>query len=430
MGFYESDRVAEGLWAHQGNGQNGVGRWDGSPFVLLADAGARRVLYADGVNAAFRSFLAEPRATPLPPRRISRDWWLVVAIAVGSLVEIVFRNDVLWPPVAVLLAIATATAMLFRRTHPLGAVAVVFGFFIVIDVAALGVGNGPVGFYTSGFILVLSYSLFRWGSGREAAGGLMFMLVLFALGLTLDYTGIGDAIAAGIFFLFPAALATTVRYRTTSRARERDQIRFREREQLARELHDTVAHHVAAIAIQAQAGRTVAASDPETAVQTLQVIEEEASRTLAEMRVIVGMLREDSEVDLTPLPGVADLKRLAGAKGNGPLVEVRLEGDLERLEPALGAAVYRLAQESITNAVRHARNATKVDVSVVAHDGGVILTVTDDGDLVAADRVVNGYGLLGMQERTSLLGGTLEAGPAPGRGWTVKAELPRSEPSQ
>ena len=358
-----------------------------------------------------------------------RDWALVAAIAVGSLVEIIVRNDVSWPAIAVLLSTTLAVAILFRRTQPFRAVAWVFGLFIVIDVAALVFGDGQVGFYTSGFILILSYALFRWGSGREAAGGLVFMLVVFALGLMLDYTGIGDAIAAGIFFLFPAALGTTLRYRSTSRARERDQIRFREREQLARELHDTVAHHVSAIAIQAQAGRTVAASDPATAIQTLQVIEEEASRTLAEMRVIVGMLREDSEVDLSPLPGLADIRRLAGVRGDGPHVDVHLEGDLHSLEPSLGAAVYRLAQESITNAVRHARNATKVDVVVCGHDGGVTLTVSDDGDPVSADRVGHGYGLLGMQERTTLLGGTLDTGPTPGGGWTVRAELPRSDPN-
>lgn len=359
-----------------------------------------------------------------------RDWVLVMAVVVGSLIEIVVGDDIMWPPVAVLLSIATALAMLFRRTYPFGALAWVFGLFIVFDIASLMSGGGQVGFYSSGFILVLSYSLFRWGSGREAAAGLMFMLVAFALGLALDYTGTGDAIGAGIFFLFPAALGTTVRYRTTSRVRERDQIRFLEREQLARELHDTVAHHVSAIAIQAQAGRTIAVADPAAAIDTLRVIEREASRTLAEMRLIVGMLREDDEVDLTPLPGVSDIEGLAGVTGDGPQVDVRLDGDLEGLEPSLAAAVYRLAQESITNALRHARNATRVDVAVSGYDRGVKLIVSDDGDPVAVDRVMAGYGLLGMQERTSLLGGTLETGPAPGGGWTVKVELPRSEPNR
>ena len=117
--------------------------------------------------------------------------------------------------------------------------------------------------------------------------------------------------SAIVFLLFPAALGASVRYRTTSRLRELDQVKLREREQLARELHDTVAHHVSAIAIRAQAGRVVAASHPDAAVDALEVIEEEASRTLAEMRSMVGALREDEEPELAPQRGVADIERLA-----------------------------------------------------------------------------------------------------------------------
>lgn len=88
------------------------------------------------------------------------------------------------------------------------------------------------------------------------------------------------------------------------------------------------------------------------------------------------------------------------------------------------AAAYRIAQESLTNAVRHARNATRVDIRVVAANGGVQLSVVDDGEHLGAPGV-NGYGLIGMSERAKLLGGTLEAGRTPGRGWRTSAELPR-----
>ncbi len=227
-----------------------------------------------------------------------------------------------------------------------------------------------------------------------------------------------------MFLLFPAALGASVRYRSTARLREIDQVKLREREQLARELHDTVAHHVSAIAIQAQAGQTVAPAHPEAAVRALEVIEEAASRTLAEMRSMVGVLRDDEEPDLAPQRGVADIERLARDAAHGPRVDVELSGDLDELRPSVGAAMYRLAQESITNAMRHARHATRIDVSVAGEDDWVRLTVRDDGEAKTGGPGP-GYGLVGMSERATLLGGTLEAGPSP-EGWTVSAVLPRA----
>ncbi len=107
-------------------------------------------------------------------------------------------------------------------------------------------------------------------------------------------------------------------------------------------------------------------------------------------------------------------------------MEVELSGDLHDLRPSVGAASYRLAQESITNAVRHARSATHINVRVIGDDDCVRLTVDDDGDASPAGRNVPGYGLLGMTERATLLGGSLQAGPSADRGWTVTAVLPRN----
>ena len=104
---------------------------------------------------------------------------------------------------------------------------------------------------------------------------------------------------------------------------------------------------------------------------------------------------------------------------------MELSGDLDRVTPSVGAAMYRLAQESITNSLRHARHATRIDVGVAGEGDFVRLTVRDDGDATSAGRSSPGYGLVGMTERATLLGGSLEAGPAPGRGWTVSAVLPR-----
>jgi signal transduction histidine kinase len=393
--------------------------------VLSADPPSSCVLYGEVVvGDAVRSMLAEPRA-PQPPERVWRDWLLVAVLVPTAVLEGVFRENVVWRPVALVLAVALVFTLLWRRTHPLAMVAVAFGAVTAISIASFWGAAEPVGLYTMAFVVLLPYSLFRWGAGREAAIGLAIILVAGVVGTAVDYTGAVEAVFGGLFLLFPAALGASVRYRATARLRERDQVRLREREQLARELHDTVAHHISAIAIRAQAGRVVAASRPEAALDALDVIEEEASRTLAEMRGMVGVLRRGEEPDLAPQRGVADIERLARGVGDRPRIEVELSGDLDDLGPSVEAAVYRIAQESITNAVRHARHATRVDVSVAGDDDCVRLTVRDDGDTGSTGRSWAGYGLLGMAERARLLGGTLEAGPSPDGGWTVTAVLPR-----
>ena len=251
------------------------------------------------------------------------------------------------------------------------------------------------------------------------------MLVTYALGIAADYTGVGDAIGAAVFALFPAVLGALVRYQSSYRRNEREQVRLREREQLARELHDTVAHHVSAIAVRAQAGRVVGAAEPEAALDSLRLIEAEASRALTEMRLMVGALRDGEQAELAPLHGVADISKLAFADGASPQVSVQLTGALDDLGPSVEAALYRLAQESITNAVRHAKHATRIDVIVDGDVQQVQLTVVDDGDALQPAQTWSGYGLVGMSERAALLGGNLQAGPRPHGGWEVNAVLPK-----
>ena len=394
--------------------------------VLSADPHAAAVLYAGVVlRDAVRSLWAEPRA-PNPPRRVWRDWALVAVLIPTAVLESVFREELAWRLVACGVCVALVFTLLWRRTEPLAVVAIAFGVLSVSSIVALVGAEDPVGLYTTTFVVLLPYSLFRWGAGREAAIGLVIMLLAFVLGIAADFTGVVDAVFAGVFLFFPAAVGASVRYQDKARARGKEQVKLREREQLARELHDTVAHHVSAIAIRAQAGRVVAASDPAAALDALLVIEQEASRTLAEMRAMVGALRQGEEADLAPQRGVADIERFTNGAGERPHVEVDLSGDLDGLRPSVDAALYRLAQESITNAVRHARHATRIRVTVRGEDDCVRLTVGDDGDASAFDsRSTSGFGLIGMAERAKLLGGTLEAGPNRNRGWTVQAVLPR-----
>ena len=372
-----------------------------------------------------RALLAEPRA-PNAPARVWRDWLLVGVLVPTALLEGILRDDVIWRPLAIALSLVAVASLLWRRTHPLAMVLVVFGSLIVLNVVAMLESAGSVGLYTTACLLLLPYALMRWGSGREIALGLPVIVVAYAVGHRgrLDVGGRGRR-RSGVRDVAGGARAGRA-LPDRLPLRERDQVVLLEREQLARELHDTVAHHVSAIAVRAQAGRVVAATDPGAAVDALLVIEAEASRALTEMRLMVGALRTGEEADLAPQPGIADLERLARGAGNAPPVTLELAGDLEAVRPAVGTAVYRLAQESITNAVRHARHATRIDVVVTGEDDCLRLTVADDGEPGVNGRAVPGYGIVGMTERATLLGGSLEAGPGPDRGWTVRAVLPRT----
>jgi len=213
-----------------------------------------------------------------------------------------------------------------------------------------------------------------------------------------------------------------LRYRAGARARELEQVRLLEREKLARDLHDTVAHHMSAMAIRAQAGLVTAAERPEAAVEALRVIEAEASRALAEMRTMLRVLREDEPADYEPRPVAQDLRRLAADERGRAPVNVDIDGDLAALPGPIGTAIYRLARESVTNSHRHARQASRVEVWVSIHDTVVRLRVNDDG--LPNPGGATGYGIKGMSERVQLLGGSLRAGPDPSGGWTVSVELP------
>jgi signal transduction histidine kinase len=351
---------------------------------------------------------------------------MVAVLVPTAVLEGILRTDVAWRPVALVLAVALVFPLLWRRTHPLAVVAVLFGAVIVLNLATLIDGPAAsVGLNTMIYVVLVPYALLRWGSGREVMIGLSVIVVAGVLGIASAFNGFGEAAAGFVFLMFPAVLGALVRSWTTSRTREIDQMRMREREQLARELHDTVAHHVSAMVIRAQAGRVVAESRPGAAVEALKIIEAEGSRTLAEMRTMVGALRERDDVKLAPQGGVADIERLARAVGDEPRVEVQLSGDLDDLSPSVGAATYRIAQESITNAMRHARNATRIVVLVAGEQDCVRMNIRDDGDAVSTARPLDGYGVVGMTERATLLGGTLQVGPGTDRGWVVDAVLPR-----
>jgi signal transduction histidine kinase len=371
-----------------------------------------------------RSVLDEPRA-PSPPARVWWDWVLVGVVAVSAVLEVTLRENLRLPWLALLVTVGLAPTLLWRRTHPFTVVAVAFGTSVLVDIGLIIADEPALEMSTTIYFLLLPYALFRWASGREVLAGLAIILVVATIAFFVSWTGVADLVGGSAVLLTSMALGVAARSQHDHRRRRLEQVKAEERVELARELHDTVAHHVSAIAIQAQAGRALAASSPESSVEALEVIEAEASRTLAEMRAMVRVLRNQSPADYAPQAGVADLERLAGASPAGPRVQVKLSGDVATLPAAVDAAVFRIAQEAVTNALRHARNATLVEVRVDGDPSSIRLSVRDDGDHNPGRATGSGFGIIGMVERATLLGGGCSAGPCPERGWLVEATLPR-----
>ncbi|GHJ47870.1 two-component sensor histidine kinase [Catellatospora sp. TT07R-123] len=371
-----------------------------------------------------RSLWHEP-SPDLPPPRPGRDRALIGALLAAIALEAALHATLPDRLPALLLTIGLLPTLLWRRRRPLLMVAIAF---TVTTVAPLFGDGTKAELVTTVYLLALPYCLFRWGSGRDVVLGTPVIGAAVGISYALGEMSLGDTIGCVAVAMAAFALGTALRFRARVRQRELEQVALKQREELARDLHDTVAHHVSAMAIRAQAGLAMAGTRPEAAVDALRVIEAEAGRALTELRSMVRVLRRDEPAGFDPQPQIRDLARLAGRSGTGPVVDVRLAGELGGLPSAVDTAVYRLAQESLTNALRHARHATQVTVSVTADGSTVQLSVSDDGR-AAADPAGSGYGLRGMYERARLLGGTCTAGPGPVQGWLVTASLPRNAPA-
>lgn len=368
----------------------------------------------------------EPRPADVPP--LGRpDWSLAGGFAVVAVVEGLVRPDLPWQPLVTLLALALTPALLWRRSRPLLAALLGWGLAGLLSALEVATDHGDLGLTSMMAVLVLPYCLVRWGSGREIVWGLAFVTAVVALGMDAASAGWADVFGGSALLLFLVALGATFRYRADLWHRQRREIRNQERVALARELHDTVAHHVSAIAVQAQAGGVIAGIQPEKAAEILTAIEAEASLTLAEMRSMVRLLREEDAALYAPQRGVADLPALSRPTAT-PTVAVSLDASLTGLARPVDAAVYRLAQESVTNALRHARNATRVEIDARRDGDSVRLTVSDDGRTEPGPTPAPGFGLMGMAERAQLLGGSLSAGPRSEGGWVVEAVLPAESP--
>ena len=240
-------------------------------------------------------------------------------------------------------------------------------------------------------------------------------------------------VPAGWLRPLPAALAVYVAARG-------------ERARIARELHDVVAHHISMIAVQAETGRLTTPGLPDAGAQRFAAIGDTARAGLTEMRRLLGVLREDAEqdqepqpdlepagparpgADRRPQPGLPQLGDLVdGARdASGSVVRLIMSGQAARLDPGVELAAYRIMQEALTNARRHAPGAA-VDVELRYADDALRLRIRDNGPGQAA-RYHAGHGLLGMRERAAAVGGSLQTGDARGGGFLVEAELPAKAP--
>ncbi|WP_235454077.1 sensor histidine kinase [Streptomyces olivochromogenes] len=208
-----------------------------------------------------------------------------------------------------------------------------------------------------------------------------------------------------------------------------------ERLEIARELHDMIAHSVGIIAIQAGVGNRVIQTQPAEAREALRVIEETSRETLSSLRRTLVALRQaepepaaSGNATLAPAPGLTDIERLAAATADaGVRVDVRFSGERRPLPADIELCAYRIVQEALTNVVRHAGTG-HCRVTVDHRDEELSVEVVDDGRGVTENGSAHGFGLVGMRERVDLLHGHLSAGPRPGGGFRVVARLPLPKP--
>jgi signal transduction histidine kinase len=297
--------------------------------------------------------------------------------------------------------------------------------------------------------LIVLYRLAIDGSpaGRAQAIAVCLPLSFLALALTRPVPSASEAGALTLLLacFAPAAALAGVARRAQDQARRNDAARKAaagdllehaarsERAQIARELHDIVAHHISMISVQAESARMATPGLPPAGAQRLAAIGDTARAALTEMRRLLGVLREDTQTDaanLRPQPGLEQLNELLdqARDASGSAARLILSGSPAPLDPGVELAAYRIVQEALTNARRHAPGAG-VDVELRYTDHVLTLRIRDNGPGPPAAQAVAGLGLSGMRERAAAVGGQLHTGAAAGGGFLVKATLPADTPA-
>ncbi|MFI7702127.1 sensor histidine kinase [Nonomuraea sp. NPDC049480] len=254
-------------------------------------------------------------------------------------------------------------------------------------------------------------------AGAVAAGGLAVMG-----GGLLANPRSAVPILGGLAWLAALAIGLGPRLLAARRHAAAERVRRAERLELARELHDVVAHHITSIVLQAQAAQLVTAKHPDKTAGSLAGIETAGSEALAATRRVVGLLRDTAS---SPAGHERLGELIEGFESHGRRARLRLKAEPDSWTPEVSSTVYRVVRESLTNVSRHARHARAVTVDITQDEEAVTVEVEDDAPQAAAGRRRRaGYGLIGMRERLEALGGTLTAGPRPGSGWSVRATIP------
>jgi signal transduction histidine kinase len=339
----------------------------------------------------------------------------------------------------ILASCAYVLPLCWRRRFPFGApVAVVVAVTVTSFVDDTFIPHNFVPFLVG---LAVAYMFGSMSSTRQAVIGLA---TLFAADVLINRNDPNGSAGADVWGVVPFAIAWAVgfglshKFRAADEARELAERLEREREEqarlavaeerarIARELHDIVGHSVSVMTVQAAGVRSLLEPDQEREREALQVVEQTGREALAEMRRLVGVLRRPEEAPaLAPQPSLEHLDKLVEqAREAGLPVVLRVEGDPLQLPAGVDLTAYRLVQEGLTNAIKHA-NASHAEVVVRYDDGHVDLTVTDDG-MGDGTGDSGGHGLVGMRERISVYGGELEAGPRPAGGYRLHARLPAS----
>jgi signal transduction histidine kinase len=375
---------------------------------------------------------------------LKRHWFalFLAAITVEAAVElIVRRNDSDAPTIALWIGVPLVVVMILPlfwwRRFRFAAPAALFAIGAIESFS-----DGRLVTRTLGTFLAVLAAVFLFGlleDRRQAVTG--YAIAIAAAGVvTLNDPAQGWSDFFGVVLIMTIAwlcgFAFGWQLERTSAAQERAERLEREREaealaavaeeraRIARELHDVVGHSVSVMTVQASAVRRRLQPDQEQEREALEIVEQTGREALAEMRRLVGVLRRPEEAPaLAPQPSLQHLDRLvAQARESGLPVELRIEGEPTPLPPGVDLTAYRLVQEGLTNAIKHAR-ASKADVVVRYSDGKVEVSVTDDGS-GDGDGGGGGHGLVGMRERVSVYGGELEAGPRPEGGYSLRARLP------
>lgn len=346
---------------------------------------------------------------------------------------------------AVFTTLVACAPLAVRRRAPLLAVTVSTLALLVHVLADFPEGSLPIA------AAFLSYSVAAWSQLRSAVIGLAVVEgAILILGIA-DTPGLNTAGVLGNMAFFGGgwALGVAVRARREtmeSRVRELEERAKLERQsaaralaeqrlEIAQELHDVVAHSMSVIAVQAGVGAHVIDDRPDDARAALDAISATSRGALAEMRRLLGVLRDaDGERSHEPAPSLADVPQLvADVSAAGVPVSLQMLGKSIVGNPAVELSAYRVVQEALTNVIKHAGAPTRVDVTVDQQPGSLTIEVVDDGRGAAApghDAQTgngSGHGLTGMRERVDVWGGRLSVGPVPGGGFRVRAELPYGE---